>query len=68
MLNVVKTVVFSDGNVQEIAIASKHISPLMQFIAGIYISYAVARRNCGHIYIYTPSAPRELKHQQSVLF
>ena len=35
MLSVVKTVVLSDGNAEEIAIASKHISSLMHFIAGI---------------------------------
>ena len=35
MLSVVKTVVLSAGNAEEIAIASKHISSLMHFIAGI---------------------------------
>ena len=37
MLSVVKTVVLSAGNAEEIAIESKHISSLMHFIAGIYI-------------------------------
>ena len=37
MLSVVKTVVFRAGNVEEIAISSRHISLLMHFIAGIYI-------------------------------
>ena len=40
MLSVVKTVVLSAGNVEDIAISSKHISSLMHFIAGIYICWA----------------------------
>ena len=36
MLSIVKTVVFSDGNVEDKALASKHISLLMYFIAVIY--------------------------------
>ena len=37
MLSVVKTVVLSAGNAEEVAISSEHISLLMHFIAGIYI-------------------------------
>ena len=43
MLSVVKTVVFSAGNAEEIAIASTHNSALMHFIASInYTPSAVA--------------------------
>ena len=54
MFSVVKSVVFSVMNAEEIAIASKHISLLMHFIEGIYMSSAVAGSNCGHIYICPP--------------
>ena len=52
MFSVVKSVVFSVMNAEEIAIASKHISLLMHFIEGIiYMPSAVAGSNCGHIYV-----------------
>ena len=40
MLSIVKTTVLSAGNVEEIAISSKHFSLLMHFIVGIYICWA----------------------------
>ena len=58
MLSVVKTVVLSAVNAEEIAIASKHISLLMHFIAGIYICPPRWREVIAGIYM--PSAPREL--------
>ena len=48
---VVKTVVLSAGNAEEIEISSKHISSLMNFIDGIYIPSTVEGSNCGHIYM-----------------
>ena len=60
MLSVVKTVVLSAENAEEIAIKSKHISLLNVFHCGhIYMPSAVAGSNCGHIYM--PSAPGELR-------
>ena len=44
MLNVVKTVVLSAENAEEIAIASKHITSLMHFVADIYI-YILVKKN-----------------------
>ena len=55
MLSVVKTVVLSAGNAEEIAIVSKHISSLMHFMTGIYNYYmpsAVAGSNFGYNIIY----------------
>ena len=61
MLCVVKTVVLSAGNTEEIAISSKYISSLMHFIAGIY-SICPPRwlEVIAGIYIYIPYVPREL--------
>ena len=56
MLSVVKTVVFSAENAEEIAISSKHISLFAFHCWHIIIIYnmpsAVAENNCGHIIIY----------------
>ena len=59
MLSVVKTVVLSAGNAEEIAVSSEHISLLMYSIAGIYICPPQWREVIvGMIYIYPLRAKR----------
>ena len=56
MLSVVKIVILSAGNAEEIAISSRIFFVNVFHCRHIYMPSAVAGSNCGHIYM--PTAPR----------